>query len=196
VSADLEDGYGGKPEDVAESFRQAIECGVVGASIEDTTGDPSRPICDIGLARERVLAAAEVAKRSNFKFIVTARADNFFYGKSNLADTIARLITYQEAGADVLYAPGLRNLDDIKTVLRSVDRPLNVLLGMKGVDITLEQLQAIGVRRVSVGASLVRVAYGAMLAAAREMKESGTFTCFAEAASGKVLNDVFKRPAE
>jgi 2-methylisocitrate lyase-like PEP mutase family enzyme len=192
VNADLQNGFGDRPEDAAETIRLAAQAGAVGGSIEDSTGRADDAIYDIGLARERVRAAAEAAKSAGFKFMLTGRAENFLWGRNDLADTIRRLQAYQEAGADVLYAPGLRTLEDIRTVLASVDRPLNVLMGMAGVTITLAQLQALGVRRVSVGGSLARVAYGALERAGQELREQGTFSFGGEAPSTKHFNDIFR----
>jgi 2-methylisocitrate lyase-like PEP mutase family enzyme len=192
VSADLQNGFGDRPEDAAETIRLAVQAGAVGGSIEDSTGRAEDAIYDIGLARERVQAAAEAAKSAGFKFMLTGRAENFLWGRNDLADTIRRLQAYQEAGADVLFAPGLRTLADIRTVLAAIDRPLNVIMGMAGVDITLAELQGLGVRRVSIGGSLARAAYGALERAGREMLEQGTFTFGGAAPSTKHFNDLFK----
>ncbi|MEZ0308914.1 MAG: isocitrate lyase/phosphoenolpyruvate mutase family protein, partial [Ramlibacter sp.] len=147
---------------------------------------------DIGLARERVQAAAVAAKSAGFKFMLTARAENHLWGRNDLADTISRLQAYQEAGADVLFAPGLRTVEEIRTVLAAIDRPLNVIMGMAGVTITLAQLQELGVRRVSIGGSLARAAYGALELAGKEMLEQGTFGFAGAAPSNKHFNDIFK----
>ncbi|HUJ29824.1 MAG TPA: isocitrate lyase/phosphoenolpyruvate mutase family protein [Candidatus Acidoferrum sp.] len=192
VSADLENGYGDAPEAAAETIRLAAEAGVVGGSIEDSTGRPDRPIYDKTLAAERVRAAVEVARALPFTFTLTARAENYLHGRPDLNDTIARLQAFQEAGADVLYAPGLRTKEDIAAVVRSVDRPVNVVMGLQGVQLTLAELSALGVRRVSVGGALYRTALGAFLRAAREMREQGTFGFAAQAASPKEISAVFK----
>ncbi|MFZ1010359.1 MAG: isocitrate lyase/phosphoenolpyruvate mutase family protein [Candidatus Sulfotelmatobacter sp.] len=192
VSADLENGFGDAPEAVAETIRLAVAAGVVGGSIEDATGRSGHPIYDLEFAAERVRAAVEAARALSFPFTLTARAENYLHGRADLADTIERLQAYQEAGADVLYAPALASKDDIAAVVRSVDRPVNVLMGLQGVQLSLAELSAIGVRRVSVGSSLARAAMGAFLRAAREMREQGTFTFASEAASPKELTSIFK----
>ena len=181
VSADLENGFSDMPEGVSETIALAAQAGLAGGSIEDATGRPDRPIYELELARDRVKAAVEEARKLAFPFLVTARAENFLYGRADLKDTIQRLQQYQEAGADVLYAPGLKSKEDIVTVVRSVDRPVNVIMGLQGVALTLQELEAIGVKRVSVGSALSRAAFGAFLKAAREIKEQGSFH-FAEAA--------------
>ena len=181
VSADLEGGYGPAPEIVAETIRLAAQAGAVGGSIEDATGDSVRPICDIGLAADRIAAAADAAHSLGFPFVLTARAENYLHGRPDLADTIRRLQAYQEAGADVLYAPGLTTKQDIVDVVRSVDRPVNVVMGLRGVQLTLTELSEIGVRRVSVGSALYRAALGTFVRAAEEMRNAGTFSFAAEA---------------
>lgn len=191
VSADLENGYGHKPEDAAETIRQAALAGVVGGSIEDSTGDPANPIYDIGLAAERVRAAAQAARAAGFKFMLTGRAENHLWGRNDLADTIRRLQAYQEAGADVLFAPGLKTLEDIRAVLAAIDRPLNVIMGGAST-LTVAQLQEAGVRRISIGGSLARAAYGALVRAGKEMLEQGTFAFGSEAPPHKYFNDIFK----
>jgi 2-methylisocitrate lyase-like PEP mutase family enzyme len=183
VSADLENGFGEAPEAAAETIRLAAAAGVVGGSIEDATGRDDDPIYELELAAERVQAAAEAARALPFTFTLTARAENYLHGRPNIKDTIKRLQAYQEAGADVLYAPGLTTKDDIAVVVSSVDRPVNVLMGLPGVHLSLTELSAIGVKRISVGSGLCRAALGGFLRAAREMRESGTFTFAAEAVS-------------
>jgi 2-methylisocitrate lyase-like PEP mutase family enzyme len=183
VSADLENGFGDFPEIVAETLGLAAAAGLVGGSIEDMSRQPGRPIYEIGFATERVRAAAEVVRDLPFAFTLTARAENYLAGRSDLGDTIKRLQAYQAAGADVLYAPGIVSKDDIATVVKSVDRPVNVVMGLQGVQLSLAELSAIGVKRVSVGSALSRAALGAFLRAAREMREHGTFT-FADQAVG------------
>ncbi len=181
VSADLESGFGDDPETVAETFRLAVATGLAGGSIEDSTGRPDEPIYDHQLAVERVRAAAEVTKSLPFPFMLTARCENYLVGRTDLKDTIGRLQAYQEAGANVLYAPGLRTKEDVAAVVSSVDRPVNVLMALQGVHFTLAELSELGVKRVSVGSALSRAALGAFLRAAREMKEEGTFTFADEA---------------
>ncbi len=175
VSGDLENGFGDSPEAVAETIRLAAEAGAVGGSIEDATGRPDQAIYPIEEAIERIEAAAEAVRNLPFPFTLTARAENYLYGRADLKDTIHRLRTYQEAGADVLYAPGLSSREDIAAVVSSVDRPVNVLMGLGGLDLTLNDLSEMGVRRVSVGGAMCRLALGAFLSAAKEMKESGSF---------------------
>jgi 2-methylisocitrate lyase-like PEP mutase family enzyme len=189
VSGDLENGYGDEPGVAAETIRLGAQAGLVGGSIEDSTGRRADPVYDLKLAAERVRAAAETAHSLGFTFTLTARAENFIVGRPDLRDTIARLQAYQEAGADVLYAPGLTKKEDIEAVVRSVDRPVNVLMALPGVTLTLEELSRIGVKRISVGSGLSRAALGAFMRAAREMRENGTFT-FAEDALGS-LRSVF-----
>ena len=183
VSADLENGFGDAPETARETIRLASEAGAVGGSIEDSTGRADAPVFAIEPAAERVRAAAESARAVASGFVLTARAENYLYGRKDLKDTIKRLETYQEAGADVLYAPGLTTKEDIAAVVSSVDRPVNVLMGLPGVSLTLADLSALGVKRVSVGGGLARAALGGFLRAAREMRESGSFTWAAEAVS-------------
>jgi 2-methylisocitrate lyase-like PEP mutase family enzyme len=188
VSADLENGYGDEPEAAAETIRQAAAVGAVGGSIEDSTGDPSHPVYGFDHAVDRVRAAAEAAQSLPFTFVFTARAENYLVGRPDLAGTIKRLQAYQEAGADVLYAPGLTTKEDIAAVVSSVDRPVNVLMGGP---LTLSELSAIGVKRVSTGSALSRAALGAFLRAAREMRDHGTFAFAAEAANYRELNSLF-----
>jgi 2-methylisocitrate lyase-like PEP mutase family enzyme len=191
VSADLENGFGDSPDTVAETIRLAAAAGVVGGSIEDSTGRPEALIYDLGLAVERVRAAAEAVRVLPFAFTLTGRAENYLHGRPDLKDTIARLQAYQEAGADVLYAPGLATEDDISTVVRSVDRPVNVVMGLRGVQLGLTALSAMGVKRVSVGSSLSRVALGAFLRAAREMREHGTFAFAQDAVISREISVMF-----
>ncbi len=192
VSADLENGFGDDPETVAETIRLAAAAGLVGGSIEDTTTRPEDPLYEHQLAVERVRAAAEAARALAFSFTLTGRAENFLVGRPDLDDTIQRLQAYQEAGADVLYAPGLTSKDDIADLVRSVDRPVNVVMGLQGVKLSLEELSEIGVRRVSVGSALSRAALGAFLRAGREMREHGTFTFADEAVSYPELSAMFE----
>lgn len=174
VAADLESGFGPDPEDMAETIRLAAEAGAVGGSIEDATGDPSRPIAGLDEAVRRVEAAVAAARALPFRFTLTARAENFLYGRPDLDDTITRLKAYEAAGADVLYAPGLPDLDAIRTVCSAVGRPVNVLAGSSD-GVTVAQLAAAGARRISVGSALARAAFSAAVAAIREIAEHGTF---------------------
>ncbi len=192
VSADLEKGYGDAPETVAETIRLAAAAGVVGCSIEDATARPDDPIYDRAHAAERIRAAAEAARALPFAFTLTGRAENYLHGRPDLHDTIARLQAYQEAGAHVLYAPGLASKDEIAAVVRSVDRPVNVVMGFQGAQLSLTELSAIGVKRVSVGSALCRAALGAFLRAAREMRDQGTFTFANEAASSREISAIFQ----
>jgi 2-methylisocitrate lyase-like PEP mutase family enzyme len=189
VSIDLENGFGDAPEVAAETIRLAAAAGAVGGSIEDRT--PQRTIYDRALAAERIRAAAEVVQSLPFPFMLTARSENYLVGKPDLKDTIKRLQMYQEAGANVLYAPGLTSRDEIATLVRSVDRPVNVLMGMKGVQLTLADLSALGVKRISVGGALARCALGALLRAAHEMRDQGTFGFVEDAADGQTINSIF-----
>jgi len=192
VSADLENGFGDSPEAVAKTIALAAATGIVGGSIEDATGRPGDPIYGLELAVERIQAAVTAARALPFPFTLTARAENYLHGRQNLNDTIQRLQAYQEAGADVLYSPGLTTRDDIAAIVSSVDRPVNVVMGLQGVQLSLAELSAIGVRRISVGSALCRTALGAFLRGAQEMKEHGTFTFAAEAASTKEISAIFK----
>ena len=175
VSGDLENGFGDEPEAAAETIRLAAAAGLVGGSIEDSTGRLDQPVYERELAVERVRAAAEAAHGLQFTFTLTARAENHIVGRPDLGDTIKRLQAYQEAGADVLYAPGLATREEIAAVVGSVDRPVNVLAGMKGFGLNLDDLSGLGVKRISVGGALARAALGAFLRAGREMIDSGTF---------------------
>jgi 2-methylisocitrate lyase-like PEP mutase family enzyme len=182
VSADLEDGFGASPQACAETIRLAADVGVVGGSIEDATGDPDRPIYEFEHAVERIAAACEEARRH--PFVLTARAENFLHGRPDLDDTLRRLQAFEVAGADVLYAPGLPSLDAIRIVCTAVSRPVNVVMGLSGRAYTVEELAEAGVKRISVGGSFARAALGALVRAAREVKEHGTFTYAADAISG------------
>jgi len=177
VAADLENCFGDDSEAVADTIRIAAATGIVGGSVEDASGDDRRPIYDHSFAVERVAAAVEAARALPFPFTLTARAENFLHGRRDLDDTIRRLQAFAAAGAEVLYAPGLPNLEAIKTVCAAVaPRPVNALAGIKGLAFSLEDLAAAGVRRISLGGALSRLAYGALIAAAREMSHKGTFS--------------------
>jgi len=182
VSADLEAGFGPRPEDVAHTVSRAIELGLAGGSIEDYTGEREAPLYPIELAAERVRAAVEAARASGF--VLTARAENFFRGRPDLADTIRRLQAYQEAGADVLFAPSLPSPEALATVLREIDRPLSVLAGLGGLaQLTLADYQALGVRRLSIGGSLASAAYGELLRVAAGLAQHGRFDFVRDSAS-------------
>jgi 2-methylisocitrate lyase-like PEP mutase family enzyme len=191
VSADLENCYAHEPRAAAEMIRLAAEAGVVGGSIEDATGDVERPIYDFELAVERVRAAVETARSLPFPFVLSARAENFLHGRRDLDDTIRRLQAFERAGADVLYAPGLRDLETIRTVASSVSKPLNVVMSAADPTLTREQLAKAGVKRISVGGALSRLALASFLRAAHEMKEQGGFTWVADTISAKELNRLF-----
>src|ERR1700723_3158062 len=183
VSADLENGFGDEPEVAAETIRLAASAGVVGGSIEDATGRTAQPIYALAQAVDRGRAAAEAAHALAFPFTLTARCENYLVGRADLRDTIRRLQAYQEAGADVLYAPGIICKEDIAALVSSVDRPVNVLTGVEGVRLNRAGLARIGVKRISVGSALSRAALGAFLSAASEMRDQGTFSFVDRAAS-------------
>jgi len=174
VSADLLDLFGGTPATCAETIRLAAETGLVGGSIEDATGNDDEPIYPFDVALERVTAAVEAA--SDSRFFLTARAENFLHGRPDLDDTIRRLQAFAEAGADVVYAPGLPSLEAIREVCASVSRPVNVVMGLSGPTWSVEQLAEAGVKRISVGGSMARSALGEFMRAAREVLDHGTFT--------------------
>lgn len=192
VSADLENGFGDSPEAVAETIRLTAATGIVGGSIEDASGKPDAPIYGFHLAVERVEAAVAAARSLPYKFTLTARAENYLHGRPDLDDTIKRLQAFEKAGADVLYAPGLRSREDITRVVRALKAPVNVVMGLSGVQLGLEELSAIGVKRISVGSSLTRAALGAFMRAAREMHDNGTFSYAAEAAVPKDMTAIFR----
>jgi 2-methylisocitrate lyase-like PEP mutase family enzyme len=179
VSADLENGFGRSPEACMKTIHMAAEVGLIGGSIEDASADPEHPIYDLKLAAERIAAASHAARQSGF--LLTARAENFLHGRNDLDDTIKRLQAYSDAGADVLYAPGLPSLDAIRQVCAAVTKPVNVLMGLKGATYTVQQIAEAGAKRISVGGSFARAALGGFIRAAREVKEKGTFTYAADA---------------
>ncbi|WP_063911488.1 oxaloacetate decarboxylase [Pseudomonas sp. p21] len=194
VAADLENGFGEQPEDCAQTILRAAEVGLVGGSIEDASGRSDAPIHDFELAVERVRAAVQAARSLPFPFTLCARAENLLHGRMDLDDTILRLQAYAEAGADVLYAPGLRTVEEIRAVVQAVaPRPVNVLMGMAGVPLSVNQLQDLGVRRISVGSSLARAALGAFHRAALEIRDEGTFGYGEQALPFTQLNELFRR---
>jgi 2-methylisocitrate lyase-like PEP mutase family enzyme len=193
VTADLESGFGAGPAEVAATIRLAAAAGAVGGSLEDATGDPDAPIRPLEQAVERVRAAAAAAAGLPFRFTLTARAENFLHGRPELDDTIERLRAYGEAGADVLYAPGLPGLDAVAAVCSAVGKPVNVLAGSSSA-ITVAQLAAAGVRRISLGSALARTALSATLAAAAEVRRQGTFS-FAEHTAGYAEINRLVRPS-
>jgi len=191
MAADLENGFGDAPETVAETIRLAGATGIVGGSIEDATGRADAPIYALEASVERVRAAVEAARSLPFPFTLTARAENHLHGRNDLADTIRRLQAFQDAGADVLFAPGLKTREEIATVLREIDRPLNVMTGFADGNLSVAELTELGVKRISLGAALARAAQGAFLRAAEELRTKGTFDFARDAASGAKLNGLF-----
>ncbi len=175
VSADLEKGFGDAPRAVAETVRLAAEAGAVGCTIEDATGDRDHPLYERGLATERIAAGAEAARALDLPFLLTARAHNFQFAAPSLDDTIVRLQAYEKAGADVLFAPGLPDLAAVRAVCAAVSKPVNFMAGMKGKSFPLAELEAAGVRRVSLATSLYRAAMTGLLEAAREVQGTGQF---------------------
>jgi 2-methylisocitrate lyase-like PEP mutase family enzyme len=192
VSADLENGYGDAPEDVAETIRLAAEIGLAGCTIEDTTGDADNPLYERSHAIERIAAGVEAVKSLNRPFMLTARAENYLFGRRDLEETILRLQGYEDVGADVLYAPGLPDLDAICTVCAAVNRPVNVVSGIGLPGVTVQELQDAGVRRISAGSALARVAYGALIVAATEIQDTGSFAAFQSAATFAEIDSLIK----
>jgi 2-methylisocitrate lyase-like PEP mutase family enzyme len=176
VSADMEKGYGDEPEVVAETIRRAAAVGLVGGSIEDATRDPARPLYDFNFAVERVAAAVEAARALPFPFTLTARSENYLRGNPDLDDTIRRLQAFEQAGADVLFAPGLPDLESVREVCAAVTKPVNFMAGIAGRSFTVAELAAAGVRRISLATSLYRAAMTGLVTAAREVQETGAFT--------------------
>ena len=191
VSADLEDGYARDADGVGQTILAAAEAGLVGGSIEDARIADAEPLYDFSEAVDRVRAAVEAARTLPFKFMLTARAENYLYGRPDLEDTIARLQAFQEAGADVLYAPGLTTREQVAAVTTSVDRPVNVVVGLPGTQFTVAELADMGVARISVGSALFRKAFGAAVMAADEMATSGTFGFAADAMGFGEINAMF-----
>lgn len=193
VSADLENGYGDSPEEVKKTILAAAKAGLVGCTIEDTTGIKDKPIYDKAFAIERIAAAAEAVASLDFPFTLTARAENYLHGRPDLDDTIARLQGYERVGADVLYAPGLPDINTIRSACDSVTRPVNVVAGIALRNVSTKQLEQCGVRRVSVGSSLARTAIGGMINASKAILEHGTFDAFETAASFKDIESLLER---
>ncbi len=175
VNVDLENCFAHAPAPAAEAIGLAAEAGAVGGSIEDSTGDPKAPIYDFDLAVARVRAAADLAHALPVPFLLTARAENLLHGRNDMADTVRRLQAYEAAGADVLYAPGLRNLDEVRHVTSALKRPFNVVTGWLDPGITAAQLADAGAKRISVGGALSRLALAAFVNAGRAMKDEGSF---------------------
>jgi 2-methylisocitrate lyase-like PEP mutase family enzyme len=193
VNADLENGYADEPREAARIIRLAADAGVVGGSTEDASGNPAKPIYDFNLAVERVAAAVEVARALPFPFTLTARAENYLHGRRDLDDTVRRLQAFAAAGADVLYAPGLRDLETIRQVAAAVSKPLNVVMSAADPDLTAQQLAGVGVKRISVGGALSRLAFAAVRAAAIEMRDAGTFQWVRDTIPSKDLKPIFER---
>ena len=196
VSADLENLYVDDPSQVAETIRMGAEAGLAGCSIEDVPVGRGNEPYQLEFAADRVRAAAEAVRALPFPFALTARSENFIIGRPDLRDTIARLQAFQEAGADVLFAPGLKTKEDIATVVRAVDRPLNVIMGLQGVQLSTGELSEIGVKRISVGSALSRAALGAFLRGAYEMLEHGTFNFAENVPKYADLNAMFSKPTQ
>jgi len=192
VAADLEQGFGDAPEIVAETIRRAAAVGLVGGSIEDASGNARAPIYDLGLAVERVAAAAEAARKLPFPFMLTARAENYLHDRSNLDDTLRRLEAFERAGAHVLFAPGLPDLVAVRAVCQAVSRPVNFMVGIRSRSFSVAELAAAGVKRISLSTSLYRAAITGLYAAAREVKESGTFSYLESIMSGSDLGRFLK----
>lgn len=192
VSADLENGYGDEPEVCAETILLAAKAGLAGGSIEDATGNPDDPIYPFELAVERVKAAVQATKSLPYPFTLTARAENLIYGRLDLKDTIKRLEAFADAGADVLFAPGLKTKEEVEAVVKAVaPRPVNVLMGIAGTNFSLQMLEDIGVKRVSVGSYLFRAAYGAFFKAAEGILQTGTISFAGETKSYTDFNLLF-----
>ncbi|MEM7030220.1 MAG: isocitrate lyase/phosphoenolpyruvate mutase family protein [Chloroflexota bacterium] len=189
ISADLENGYANDPVSVGKTIQLAADIGLVGGSIEDTTANKDAPIRDLGLAVDCVRAAVEAKKDLPFPFILTARAENYLYGRPDLKDTIRRLQAYQEAGADVLYAPGLPSKTEIEAIVSAVDRPVNVIIGAHQLGVS--DLTELGVKRVSIGSVMFRAAYGELFNAIHEIQDQGTFTFTKKAVPFADLNTIF-----
>ena len=193
VAADLENGYGDEPQHCAETIALAAQVGLVGGSIEDATGDAQAPIYPFELAVERIRAAVAAARSLPFAFTLAARAENFLHGRPDLDDTLRRLVAYAEAGADVLYAPGLSTREEIRAVLSAVaPRPVNILVGSPSLGLSLAELAELGVKRVSLGSNLARVAYGAFYQAAEELACRGSLAATGRAMPFARINDLFK----
>ena len=195
VNADLENGGADDPKTAAKAIARAAEAGCVGGSIEDSTGIPQKPIYDFQLAVERVQAAVEAARALPFPFTLTARAENFLYGRKDLDDTIKRLQAFEAVGADVLYAPGVYDLATIKTVVSALKKPFNLVMGFADPTLTVPQISAAGVKRISVGGAMARVAMAAFLKCAHEMKDQGAFTYVREMVPMKDVRVAFAKGA-
>lgn len=194
VAADLENGFGDDPETCAETILLAAKAGLVSGSIEDNTGNPDDPIYSFEHAVERVRAAVEAARSLSFPFMLCARAENMIYGRIDMNDTIRRLVAFADAGADVLFAPGLRTKEEIEAVVKAVaPKPVNIVLGLEQVNLSLNEIGDMGVKRISMGSALARAAYGAFLNAAKEINEKGTFTFASKTVPYAVFNQLFEK---
>jgi 2-methylisocitrate lyase-like PEP mutase family enzyme len=192
VSADLENGYGDDPDSCAATILLAAKAGLAGGSIEDATGRPDDPIYPFDLSVERIKAAVKAARSLPFPFTLTARAENLIHGRPDLKDTLRRLEAFADAGADVLFAPGLKTREEIDAVVRTVaPRPVSVVMGLSGPVFSLDDLARLGVKRVSLGSSLARAAYGAFFHAAEEIRQKGSFTFAQDIVSYDRLNSLF-----
>ncbi len=192
VSADLERGFGNSPADMAETIRLAAAAGLVGGSIEDATGDKDKPLYDIHLATERIAAAVQAARALPFPFTLTARTENFLRGNPDLEDTIQRLLAFERAGADVLFAPGLPDLEAVRAVCAAVSKPVNFMVAIRGKSFTVAELETAGVRRISLATSLYRAAMNGLLEAALEVKEKGTFSYLDRVLTTPELNSLIQ----
>jgi 2-methylisocitrate lyase-like PEP mutase family enzyme len=192
VSADLGNGFGDAPEVVAETIRLAAEVGLVGCTIEDTSGNPDRPLYSFELAVERIAAAAEAARAVPFPFMVTARAHNLLFPGAKLDDTIGRLQAFEKAGADVLFAPGLPDLAAVRAVCAAISRPFNFMVGIPGKSFSVPELEAAGVRRISLATSLYRAAMTGFLDAVREIQETGRFSFLDRCVTTAELNKLMQ----
>jgi len=192
VSADLEKGFGDSPEVVAETIQRAADVGLVGCTVEDATGNPDRPLYDLGLAVERIAAAAEAARAFPFQFTLTARAHKFAYANPDLGETIGRLKAFEEVGADVLFAPGLPDLDAVRAVCGALAKPFNFMAGIKGKSFSVNELAAVGVRRISLATSLYRAAMTGFLDAARQVRDTGQFAFLDRCVTTSELNQLMR----
>jgi 2-methylisocitrate lyase-like PEP mutase family enzyme len=188
VAADLEKGFGDSPRDAAETIRLAAGVGLIGGSIEDATGNKDKPLYDIGQATERIAAAVEAARALPFHFMLTARSENFLRGNPDLDDTIRRLQAFEKAGADVLFAPGLPDIASVRAVCSALKKPFNFMVGIRGKSFSVAELEAAGVKRISLATSLYRAAMSGLIDAAKEAKEKGTFAYLDHTLSTPDLN--------
>jgi 2-methylisocitrate lyase-like PEP mutase family enzyme len=192
VSADLGKGFGDGPEVVAETVRLAGEAGLVGCTIEDSTGNSGKPLYEFSLAVDRIAAASEAARALPYPFMLTARAHNFLYGDPSLEETIRRLQAFEKAGANVLFAPGLPDIESVRTVCGAISKPFNFMVGIKGKSFSVKELAAAGVRRISLATSLYRAAMTGFLNAAREVKDRGEFSFLEDSVATQDLNNIMQ----